>query len=175
MAEKEKIDKDLGVEDLPGIGPKSAQRLTFHLLHFPQEHLDRFSDSLKELKNGTQLCSVCKNVGEDTVCAICADSSRNSNQIMVLANPMDAFAVENTGYRGVTTLEALKLYEQRPILIVAAEKDTYAADSSRTLNSQALGQHRLQIYPNADHGTDILIAQAGLQPMMLSWFGTTLQ
>ncbi len=78
-------------------------------------------------------------------------------------------------YRGVTTIEALTQYGQRPIMIVAAENDHYAADSSRTLNSQALGQHQLQIYPDATHGTNIFKTQAGLQPMMLSWFGTTLK
>jgi hypothetical protein len=59
-------------------------------------------------------------------------------------------------------------------MIVAADNDTYAADSARTLNSQALGQHQLQIYPGKDHGTDIYQAQAGLKPMMLAWFGSTL-
>lgn len=77
-------------------------------------------------------------------------------------------------YRGVTTLDVLATYGQRPIMIVAAENDSYAANSSRTLNSQALGQHQLQIYPGADHGTNLLSAQAGLTPMILSWFATTM-
>lgn len=77
-------------------------------------------------------------------------------------------------YRGVTTLDALAQYGQRPVMIVAAENDTYAADSARTLNSQALGQHQLQIYPGSDHGTNLFQAQAGLQPMMLAWFASTL-
>jgi len=77
-------------------------------------------------------------------------------------------------YRGVTTIEALQGYGQRPVMFVAAEQDIYAADSARTLNSQSLGQHQLQIYPGADHGTALLQAQAGLQPMLLAWFKTTL-
>jgi recombination protein RecR len=88
-------------QSLPGIGPKSAQRLTFHLLHFPQEHLERFAGALTDLKAGTQLCETCKNVGEDTVCAVCSDYSRDASQIMVLASPLDAFAVERTGYKGL--------------------------------------------------------------------------
>ncbi|HNU76658.1 MAG TPA: recombination protein RecR, partial [bacterium] len=52
-------------ERLPGIGPKTAQRLTFSLLNFPQEELEKFSDSLIQLKKGTKLCKVCKNVTEN--------------------------------------------------------------------------------------------------------------
>lgn len=77
-------------------------------------------------------------------------------------------------YDEITTIDALSSYGQRPVMFVAAEKDTYAADSVRTLNSQALGQHQMQIYPGTEHGTDIFLAQAGLQPMMLAWFGTTI-
>ena len=77
-------------------------------------------------------------------------------------------------YQDVTTTEALSQYGQRAVMIVAADKNAYAADSARTLNSQALGQHQLQIYPGEDQGTDIYQAQAGLKPMMLAWFGSTL-
>ena len=77
-------------------------------------------------------------------------------------------------YNEVISVDALANYGQRPVMFVATEKDTYSADSARTLNAQALGQHQLQIYPGTEHGTDILQAQAGLQPMMLSWFATTM-
>ncbi len=87
-------------QSLPGIGPKSAQRLTFHLLHFPQDHLERFASALTDLKAGTTLCTVCKNVGEYELCAVCNDPLRNRLQIMVLSHAMDAFAVERTGYKG---------------------------------------------------------------------------
>jgi len=88
-------------ERLPGIGPKTAQRLTFFLLHFPQEELERFADSLVELKKGTKLCNVCKNVTEFDVCSVCDDSSRNKKLIAVVANPLDAFALEKTNFKGV--------------------------------------------------------------------------
>lgn len=87
-------------QSLPGIGPKSAQRLTFHLLHFPQEHLERFAESLVNLKQETILCQVCKNVGEAETCAICSDLRRSDNVILVVASPMDAFALEKTGFDG---------------------------------------------------------------------------
>lgn len=88
-------------ERLPGIGPKTAQRLTFHLLHFPEEELAKFSDALMGLKTGTKLCEICKNVSENDVCSVCSDDSRNKSIIAVVASPLDAFALEKTGYKGV--------------------------------------------------------------------------
>lgn len=88
-------------ERLPGIGPKSAQRLTFHLLNFPQSELEKFSDSLVKLKKGTRLCSICRNVSEDEVCSVCSDINRNHNIVLVVSGIMDTFAVEKTGYKGV--------------------------------------------------------------------------
>ncbi|KKS16696.1 MAG: Recombination protein RecR [candidate division WWE3 bacterium GW2011_GWC1_41_7] len=88
-------------ERLPGIGPKTASRLTFYLLHTPQEDLDRFADALTALKTGTQLCTICKNVGEEAQCYICSDNSRDPKTIAVVSSPLDVFALEKTGYKGV--------------------------------------------------------------------------
>jgi recombination protein RecR len=88
-------------ERLPGIGPKTAQRLTFFLLHFPQEELERFSESLVGLKKGTKLCSICKNVTEYDTCSVCDDPTREKRLIAVVAHPLDAFALEKTNYKGV--------------------------------------------------------------------------
>lgn len=87
-------------EKLPGIGPKTAQRLTFYLLHFPKEELESFARALIGLKTGTTLCSTCKNVSENDICLICADSARDQNLIAVVASPLDAFALEKTGFKG---------------------------------------------------------------------------
>lgn len=88
-------------ERLPGIGPKTAQRLTFFLLHFPQEELEKFSGSLVGLKKGTKLCSICKNVTEYDTCSVCDDPAREKRLIAVVAHPLDAFALEKTNYKGV--------------------------------------------------------------------------
>ena len=88
-------------ERLPGIGPKTSQRLTFHLLHFPQDDLEKFAKSLVGLKTGTKLCSICKNVTEKDVCSVCDDSSRDKRIIAVVAGALDTFALEKTGFRGV--------------------------------------------------------------------------
>jgi len=89
-------------EKLPGIGPKTAQRLTFYLLHVPQNQLESFAASLGKLKSGTLLCSVCKNVDEKDPCSICSDPSRDSGRIMVVEQPLDLLALERSGkYKGV--------------------------------------------------------------------------
>jgi acetyl esterase/lipase len=78
-------------------------------------------------------------------------------------------------YRGLIAVDALAKYGQRAVMLVASELDATATDAARTLNSRSLGEHRLQIYPgSADHGTDILQIQAGLQPMLVAWFDLTL-
>jgi recombination protein RecR len=88
-------------ERLPGIGPKTAQRLTFSLLNFPQEELEKFSNSLTDLKKETKFCSVCKNVTEYDTCSVCSDPLREKNVIAVVASPLDAFALEKTNFKGV--------------------------------------------------------------------------
>lgn len=84
-------------EKLPGIGPKSAQRLAFYLLHVPQEELDQFGDRLKTLKSQTVLCSVCKNVAEEDPCTICSNPSRDHSIICVVEQVMDVLSIERTG------------------------------------------------------------------------------
>lgn len=89
-------------QKLPGIGPKSAQRLTYYLLHVPQSQLDDFAESVAKLKKDTVLCSICKNVAETDPCPICSDTSRDKNQILVVEQPLDILAFEKTGrYKGV--------------------------------------------------------------------------
>ncbi|OGM29973.1 recombination protein RecR [Candidatus Woesebacteria bacterium RIFCSPHIGHO2_01_FULL_41_10] len=87
---------------LPGIGPKSAQRLAFYLLHVPQHELDEFATSLTQLKKDTKLCSICRNVAETDPCPICADNSRDMSTILVVEQPLDLIAFEKTSkFRGL--------------------------------------------------------------------------
>jgi len=89
-------------ERLPGIGPKTAQRLAFYLLHVPQEELDQFSENLRRLKSHTVLCSVCKNVADVDPCGICSSSTRDHATICVVEQPTDVLPLERTGkYNGV--------------------------------------------------------------------------
>jgi len=89
-------------ERLPGIGPKTAQRLTFYLLHVPQERLDEFGEALKNLKKDTVTCSICFNVSETDPCPICSDQNRDHSIICVVEQPLDILAIEKTGkYKGI--------------------------------------------------------------------------
>lgn len=90
------------LEKLPGVGPKTAQRLAFYLLHNPQSELDAFADAFANLKKGTKICSVCKNVGESDPCSVCADKSRDRAVICVVEQPLDVLAIERSGgYSGL--------------------------------------------------------------------------
>jgi len=89
-------------EKLPGIGPKTAARLTFYLLHVPQKQLDEFSEAVAALKKNTVLCSICFNVSEADPCPICTDQNRDKSIICVVSQPLDVLAIEKAGnFRGV--------------------------------------------------------------------------
>jgi len=89
-------------EKLPGIGSKTAQRLTFYLLHVPQGELDSFAGSIQNLKKGTIICSSCFSVDESDPCSICSNSSRDKSTICVVEEPLDVLALEKNGrYKGV--------------------------------------------------------------------------
>jgi recombination protein RecR len=89
-------------ERLPGVGPKTAQRLTFYLLHVPQTELEKFAQSLTDLKNQTVLCSICYSIGEEDPCVICTDDRRDNSVVCVVEQPLDVLALEKNGrYMGV--------------------------------------------------------------------------
>ncbi|KKU55323.1 recombination protein RecR [Candidatus Amesbacteria bacterium RIFCSPLOWO2_02_FULL_48_11] len=88
-------------ERLPGIGPKTAARLTYYLLHVPQGELDRFAGALSALKKDTVECSRCHNIAENDPCDICSDPGRDKTMICVVEQPLDVVALERgNGYRG---------------------------------------------------------------------------
>ena len=84
-------------EKLPGIGPKTASRLTFYLLHTPQAQLDEFSDAVKNLKLTTVYCSRCFNIGEEDPCVVCSDTRRDESLVCVVEEPIDVVSLERTG------------------------------------------------------------------------------
>ena len=89
-------------ERLPGIGPKTAARLTFYLLHVPQEELDRFSQAVGNLKKETVTCSNCFNVSETDPCPICQDPQRDRSLVCVVEEPLDLLSLEKVGkYNGL--------------------------------------------------------------------------
>jgi recombination protein RecR len=86
---------------LPGIGPKTASRLTFYLLREPTGLASALASALEGLSAGTVLCERCFNIAEQSPCPICADPARDQRQICVVEEPMDVLAVERTrAYQG---------------------------------------------------------------------------
>ena len=87
---------------LPGIGPKTASRLTFYLLRAPKEQSQALADALRELRERTTFCSICFNITEADPCAVCADEKRDRSVICVVEEPLDMIAIERThDYRGL--------------------------------------------------------------------------
>lgn len=87
---------------LPGIGPKSAQRLTFYLLRAPAEQVQALAEAIKALKEKLRLCSVCLNITDSDPCTICSDPERDRTQICVVEEPIDILPLERTKkYRGL--------------------------------------------------------------------------
>lgn len=82
------------LEKLPGVGPKSAQRLAFHFLRRPDHEVGRLSEVLLAAKAGLRFCDVCQNISEASRCETCTDPRRNPRQICVIAEPRDLVAIE---------------------------------------------------------------------------------
>ena len=86
---------------LPGVGPKSAQRIAFHLLKIPVDDVDRLAASITEAKARTRFCERCFNVADDALCPICQDEGRDSSLLCVVEESRDIVALEKTGeFRG---------------------------------------------------------------------------
>ena len=103
MATIPKVVRELieAFERLPGIGPKSAQRLTYYLLHAPKEEAEMLAKSALALKESTVLCSVCFNISEKDPCEIDTDQTRDKSVIAVVEDPLDVLALDRTNFRGL--------------------------------------------------------------------------
>ncbi len=87
---------------LPGIGPKSAQRITYYLLRASEEQAKLLAEALLTLKQKINLCSTCCNVTESDPCPICRNQQRDTSQICIVEQPQDILALEHTGiYKGL--------------------------------------------------------------------------
>ena len=87
---------------LPGIGPKSAARLTYHLLRIPEAEARALAEAIIAVKEKTVLCSSCQNITDSNPCAICGSKERDHSIICVVKEPLDIMALERTGqYKGL--------------------------------------------------------------------------
>lgn len=86
---------------LPGIGPRSAQRLAFYLLGASCAEAEALANAILEVKRRVRLCAVCSHITVGERCRFCLDPNRDQATICVVEQPLDVFAIERTGYRGV--------------------------------------------------------------------------
>jgi recombination protein RecR len=82
---------------LPGIGPKTAQRLTYYLLRAPAEQAQALAEAITDLKQNVVLCSQCFNITEKSPCEICSNPARDGSRICVVEEPLDVVAINRTG------------------------------------------------------------------------------
>jgi recombination protein RecR len=81
---------------LPGVGPKTASRLTFHLLRQPREQALALAEALQDLQDKVVFCQRCYNIADSSPCAICSDEARDQSLICVVEEPLDVYAIERT-------------------------------------------------------------------------------
>lgn len=87
---------------LPGIGPKSAQRLAFHIMNMPKDQVEQLTTSITGARNNIQYCKKCYTLTDREICPICSNANRDETTIMVVENTRDLAAYEKTGkYEGV--------------------------------------------------------------------------
>lgn len=87
---------------LPGIGPKTAQRLTFYLLRTPEQVSDDLAEAIRQMKQEVRFCPDCMNITDTVPCAVCTSETRDRTVICVVEEPLDVLALERTrGYKGL--------------------------------------------------------------------------
>ena len=87
---------------LPNIGPKSAQRLAFHILNLPEQRVEQLASTILQARRKICLCKRCFNLSDDELCPVCSDPKRDAGVLMVVEEPSDLAAYEKTGqYKGL--------------------------------------------------------------------------
>ena len=87
---------------LPGVGPKSAQRLTYHMIRMPREESQELAEAVVAIKDKIVLCETCQNIAEQSTCDICSNDRRDQTRICIVEEPLDALAIERTrAYSGL--------------------------------------------------------------------------
>ena len=157
------------LEKLPGVGPRSAERMAFYLLRTSREEARQLAQAIQDMKEQLRFCDVCFNLSEEPRCPICQDPSRDASLLCVVEEPKDVLSIEKTGaYRGLYHVllgaiapldgigpELLKIDEllrrveeglaQEVIIATDADKDgeTTAAHLSKLLRPKAVRLTRI--------------------------------
>ncbi|MBK8462046.1 MAG: recombination protein RecR [Nigerium sp.] len=132
---------------LPGVGPKSAQRIAFHLLNADRDDVDRLADALREVADKVRFCDICFNVSEETTCRVCRDPRRDQSLVCVVEESKDVAAIERTReYRGLYHVLGGAI---SPIDHVGPE-DLHIAELLRRLSGPVVTEVILATDPNVE-------------------------
>lgn len=132
---------------LPGIGPKSAQRIAFHLLTTDRDDVERLADALREVADRVKFCDICFNVSEETTCRVCRDPRRDQSLVCVVEESKDVAAIERTReYRGLYHVLGGAI---SPIDHVGPE-DLHIAELLRRLSGPVVTEVILATDPNVE-------------------------
>jgi len=150
---------------LPGIGPKSAQRLTYYLLQSPPEKTEALAKALLNLKQNLKLCSVCFNITDLDPCALCSDQERDHNRICIVEEPADILALERTKkYNG--------LYHVLHGVISPADgvgpDELKIADLLERLKNNSISEVILATNPNTEGEATAMYLYSIISPMGIS-------
>jgi len=147
---------------LPGVGPKSAQRLAYYVIRLPAAEAYELADAIRAVKQNIIFCQECQNLTDSTPCSICADLRRNREQVCVVEEPLDVLALERTRcYRGLYHVlhgvispingigpDQLKLKELFPRLSTGEVKELVIA-TNPTLEGEATAMYIRRQLPNS--------------------------
>lgn len=147
---------------LPGIGPKTAQRLTFHLLRRPDKSSEDLGKAAEKLKKDIQFCTVCCNFTDSEVCTVCSDASRDKSIVCVVSEPLDVVALEKSGsFKG--------LYHVLGGVISPVEgigpDDLFIAQLLTRLKADEVKEVIIATNPNLEGETTALYIQKLIQPI----------
>ena len=147
---------------LPGIGPKSAQRLTYYLLRRPDEEAKALAEAILALKEKARLCSVCFNITDQDICSICQDKGRDQSIICVVERPSDILPLERTGkYNGVYHV----LHGSISPLQGIGTEDLKVKELLSRLQDGSVAEVILATNPNVDGETTAMYLRRSIMPL----------
>lgn len=146
---------------LPGVGPKTAQRLTFYLLRGSEDNINHLGNAVLNLKKGIKYCSVCCNFTDDEICRVCRDRDRDGEIICVVSEPLDVVAFEKTGFRGTYHVLGGII---SPVEGVGPE-DLFIKELIDRLKKSKVSEIILATNPNLEGETTALYLQRLIQPL----------
>ena len=146
---------------LPGVGPKTAQRLTFYLLRGSEDNIERLGGAVLNLKKEIKYCSVCCNFTDEEVCRVCKDQGRDCSVVCVVSEPLDVVAFEKTGFRGVYHVLGGII---SPVEGVGPD-DLFIKELIDRLKKDKISEVILATNPNLEGETTALYLQRLIQPL----------